>query len=466
METVAAINDVIHGILWSPFMLIVMMGIGLYFTIRTGFFQVRKIGFVCKATIGETIRKIFSKDPADKPKPGTITPFQALSSALAGTIGTGNIVGVATAIVTGGPGAIFWMWLSAFVGMMSKFAEVALAVHYREKNDQGEWSGGPMFYITKGMGAKWGWLAKAFAVLGALCTFGIGNMTQVNSISSAANDAFGVPTIVTGLIVAALVGLVIIGGINRIASVTEKIVPAMCVLYLIGCAIYLIANAGKILPAFGTIFAYAFDFKSALGGVAGYTVANAARFGVARGVFTNEAGMGSAPIVHAQADTEGPVQQGLYGIFEVFGDTLVMCTITAIVIVSSGLWDTGLSGAPLTAAAFGLVLGAQGGGMFITVCILCFAFATCLGWYFYGSKCFEYLAGTKYVIIYKIAFVIVVVIGAVSSLEVLWAIADTLNAMMMIPNLIALVVLSPVVFKLYNDFVSDKRNFLLGKKAK
>lgn len=452
-EIIAQINTLVGDFLWSPVMLFIFVGIGVYFTVRTRFFSAIKIGYICKTTIGETIRKLFSKDPKDKPAPGSVTPFQALSSALAGTVGTGNIVGVATAIVTGGPGAIFWMWVSAFFGMMTKFAEVTLAVHYRERNAEGEWSGGPMYYISRGMGKKWNWLAKVFAVLGAVCTFGIGNMTQVNSISSSVNDTFGIPALGTGLFIALMVGLVIIGGIRRIASVTEKIVPLMCVTYLAGACFYLALNLAKIPAAFVTIVDSALNVKSVTGGMIGYSIANAMRFGIARGIFTNEAGMGSAPIVHATADTDSPVKQGFFGIFEVFGDTLVMCTITALVIITSGLWQNGETGAVLSASAFATVMGPKTAGFFISICISFFAFASCIGWFYYGAKCFEYLFGVKHVIIYKLVYCVVIVIGAVSKLELIWAIADTLNALMTIPNLIAVVALSPVVLKLFKDYV-------------
>ncbi len=379
METISNINSVINNFVWGPYMLVLLVGTGIFITIATGFFQVTKISLWFSKTFGSLTKKRVAKE--------NITPFQAVSAALASTVGTGNIAGVATAIVAGGPGAVFWMWVSAFFGMMTKYSEVLLAVHFREKDENGIHYGGPMYYIEKGMKVKW--LAILFALFGAFASFGIGNMTQSNSIAGAL-QSFSIPPLVTGIVFAVLAGLVILGGIKRIATVTEKLVPFMAVLYFVGAVVLLILNIAKIPEAFSVIFSSAFNVKSVGGGVMGYGIAQAMRYGVARGVFSNEAGLGSAPIAHAASDSNNPAEQGLWGIFEVFVDTLVICTLTALIVLTSGLYTSGdLSGAALTANAFEAGFG-RAGNVFLSVSLICFAFSTIIGWSYYGErKCIE-----------------------------------------------------------------------------
>lgn len=451
-EMNAAVNSVVGG----PVMLILLMGTGVVLTVGSGFFQVRKFGFVMKSTVGG----LFAKK--DKIAKGAISPFQALSTALAGTIGVGNIAGVATAIVSGGPGAIFWMWASAFFGMMTKYAEVFLAVKFREKNASGEWSGGPMYYITNGLGKGWKWMAMLFSLLAMFASFGIGNLSQSNSIASAMENAFHIPPLWSGIIIAAITAIVIIGGVKRIGAITEKLVPFMSILYIIGALIVLAVNWRALPGSFGLIFSQAFSFRSVASGVGGYVIMRAMRYGVTRGIFSNEAGMGSAPIAHAAADTKGPVQQGLYGVFEVFMDTIVVCTLTALVVMTSGLFnsaDPNMTGSVLTASSFSTVFGPAVGNGFVAVVLLFFAFSTIIGWSYYGTKCTEYLFGRfgqTASMIYKMVFVVMVGVGAVMELNLVWEISDTLNCMMAIPNLVALIALAPVVLRTTRDFFSNK----------
>lgn len=448
VNTIESINGTINGLVWGPYMLILLVGTGIYFTFRTNFLQVKEFGFTMK----ETLMKIFSKE--ESAEEGDITPFQALATALAATIGTGNIAGVATAIALGGPGAVFWMWVSAFFGMMTKYAEVVLAIKYREKKE-GSWVGGPMYYIEKGLGLKW--LAVIFSIFGALAAFGIGNMVQANSVA-AALAGYNIPPLVTGIVLAVAAGLVILGGLKRIASVTEKIVPFMAVFYIIGAVIILILNASGIPGAFGLIFKHAFTPASAIGGFAGAVVMDAMRRGVARGVFSNEAGLGSAPIAHAAARTDHPVRQGLWGIFEVFADTIVICTLTALTIISTGVWNSGLTGAALTTAAFNDGLPGPG-GVIVAIGILFFAFSTILSWAYYGEKCAEHILGSGINKVYRIVWLPLIIVGAIGSLDLIWDIADTLNGLMAIPNLVGLLGLSGVVLSLTKEFFTEK----LGK---
>ncbi|MBN4069574.1 MAG: sodium:alanine symporter family protein [Alkaliphilus sp.] len=447
VSLIEQINGFINTIVWGPYMLVFLVGVGVWYSFKTNFLQVRKFGFTMK----ETLMKIFDKP--DKDAVGDITPFQALSTALAATIGTGNIAGVATAIAIGGPGAIFWMWISGFFGMMTKFAEVVLAIRYREKNENGEWVGGPMYYIEKGLGMKW--LAVVFSIFGALAAFGIGNMVQANSVADAMNTTFNIPHWVSGVVLAVAAGLVILGGLKRIAKVTEKIVPFMAVFYVIGAVLILVLNIAGIPNAFRLIFVHAFTPTSAVGGFAGATVWYAMRYGVARGVFSNEAGLGSAPIAHAAAQTDHAVRQGLWGIFEVFADTIVICTLTALVIISTGVWNSGLTGASLTTEAFNTGL-AGVGGVIVAIGILFFAFSTVLSWAYYGEKCSEYILGSKFNLAYRLIWLPLIFVGAVGSLDLIWAVADTLNGLMAIPNLIGLFLLGSVVFKLTNEFFTEK----------
>ncbi len=446
MEKVAAINSLINSFVWGPYMLVLLVGTGIFISIATGFFQIRRIPLWFSKTFGA----LRSKKVAST----NITPFQAVSAALASTVGTGNIAGVATAIVAGGPGAVFWMWVSAFFGMMTKYSEVLLAVYFREKDENGVHFGGPMYYIEKGMKVKW--LAVAFALFGTFASFGIGNMTQSNSIASAL-QGFSIPPIATGVVFALLSGLVIIGGIKRIATVTEKLVPFMAVLYFCGAVLLLILNANAIPEAFSVIFSSAFNVKSIGGGVMGYGIAQAMRYGFARGVFSNEAGLGSAPIAHAASDSNNPVEQGMWGIFEVFVDTIIICTLTALVVLTSGLYISGdLSGAALTVSAFQHGFGNLG-SVFLSVSLICFAFSTIIGWSYYGERCLAYLSKNNKLItqIYRVLFIASIIIGATLELTLVWNIADTLNGLMAIPNLIALLFLSGTIFTLTKKYLKD-----------
>ncbi len=378
---------------------------------------------------------------------GDISGFNALMTSLSATIGTGNIAGVATAIAMGGPGALFWMWMIALVGMATKYAEAVLAVHYREKDENGNFVGGPMYYIKNGLGENWKWMAATFAFFGMIAGFGIGNGVQANSVADVMHNSFNIPELATGIVMAILAALVLLGGIKRIATVAGKLVPFMAIAYIIAGLILLVINFEQIPDAFNTILTHAFTPISAVGGFAGATVWAALRFGIARGVFSNEAGLGSAPIAHAAAQTNNPVQQGTIAMLGTFIDTLIICTITGLVIVSSGVWQTGESGAKLTSMAFSQGLPSIG-EYIVTFGLIVFAFTTLLGWSFYGEKCAEYLFGVKSIIIFRILWIIAIPVGATFHLDSAWLVADTLNALMAIPNLVALLLLSPVVFKL------------------
>ena len=446
MEAIMNINNWLNGIVWGPPMLILIVGTGLFLSISTGFFSITKLGYILK----NTLLKMFSKEGKGE---GEVTAFQAVATALAATVGSGNIAGVATAIASGGPGAVFWMWIAAILGMTTKFAEVVLAVNFREKTEDGRFVGGPMYYITNGLG--WKWLAVLFAVFGAFAAFGIGNMVQSNSVAEALQNSFNIKPWITGAVLAVVTGLVIIGGIKRIGAFTEKLVPFMAAIYIIGGLVILIMNVSHIPAAFGLIFSSAFTGKAAVGGFAGAAVSQAIRFGVARGVFTNEAGLGSAPIAHAAATTDHPVRQGLWGVFEVFADTLVICSITALAIVSSGVWESGLTGAALTTSAFDATL--PGGGYIVSIGIVLFAFSTIVGWEYYGERCAEYLFGPKANMIYRILWIPFVLIGAIGGLEFVWSLADTMNGLMAIPNLIGVIALSGTVLKLTKDFFAKEK---------
>jgi AGCS family alanine or glycine:cation symporter len=445
-EAVQKANDTVNGLVWGPPMLVLIVGTGIFLTVVTRVFQVSKIKVWWKATFGQLFKK------SEKLEDSNISPFQAVTTALASTVGTGNIVGVATAIFSGGPGAVFWMWVSGFFGMMTKYAEVVLAIKYRETDEKGVHHGGPMYYIENGLKMKW--LAVIFAVFGTFATFGIGNMTQANAIASSLNEVFNVPAWVTGIVITAIVALVIIGGIKRIASVTEKLVPFMAVLYFIGSVVILAMNAGKLGSAFGLIFSNAFSLKSVGGGVMGYVIMRAMRYGIARGVFSNEAGLGSAPIAHAASRAKDPVQQGLWGVFEVFVDTIIICTLSALVIVSAGLYTGDLKGVPLVMSSFSQTFGSFGGG-FVAISILCFAGSTILGWSYYGQQCLGYLTKNNKVwdLAYKVVFSLLAIVGATGGLAFVWDLADTLNGLMAIPNLVGVILLSKVVFTLTKEYL-------------
>lgn len=445
INVVVWLND---NIVWGIPMLVLMLGTGLFLTIRTRGIIFTRFGTV----MGNTLKTIFKKQT--NTEEGTITPFQAVCTALAATVGTGNIVGIAVAISVGGPGAIFWMWFSAVLGMVTKYCEVTLAVAYREKNAQGEYVGGPMYYISKGLG--WTKMAVIFCILAVLASFGVGNMVQANAVSGGLKSALNVPTYVTGFILALLVGLVIIGGIKRISSVAEKLVPFMAVMYIVAAIIVLIININKIPAALLMIVSDAFTGTAAVGGFIGSTMLYAARIGVSRGVFTNEAGLGSAPIAHASANTDHPSRQGCWGSFEVFFDTIIMCTITALVILTSGLWtDKSMDGAQMSLTAFGNAI--VGGQYIVSIGIVLFAFATIIAWYYYAEKALEYIAGRKAITIYRIVFVILVFLGSVATIDMVWELADFFNGLMAIPNLLALIALSSCIGKLTNDFFKNPK---------
>lgn len=572
-EVVTSVNSAVNKVVWGIPMLVLIIATGVYMTVRTGFFQITKI----KHWANETFLAIFKKRSVTKTKEKkAISQFQALSTALAATIGTGNIAGVATAIAVGGPGAVFWMWLSAFFGMMTNYSENVLGIFYRKKNDHGEWSGGAMYYINEGLKDRKGFkhiakpLAVLFSIFCVLASFGIGNMTQVNSISSAMKSNFNIPTIVTGIALAIIAALVIVGGIKRIASVTEKLVPFMAVFYIVGCLIIFFSNFNQIPYVFSSIFRNAFNFGAIAGGVGGYIIKRAVTMGFKRGVFSNEAGLGSSVMVHSASDVKEPVVQGMWGIFEVFFDTIIVCTLTSFVILSSpaesktfseamqsisteaqyfeihtasdgsvvnliddnvnalykvapagaaeGTYteyaaktvygqeltvkllnvDTAsgesdftyanvmeirgvqgknadgtlmtdengnpvitsvkiaeVNGVPLVTYAFSLRLGSFAGKV-LAVAILLFAFSTVLGWSFYGTKALEYLFGTKATIVYKVIFVMFIIVGCTMNLSLAWGIADTLNGLMAVPNLIGVLLLSATVVKITGNYVRRK----------
>ena len=467
LETVARVNDAVNGFVWGPIMLVVFLFVGLLCTLRTKVFQVTKI----KLWFDETILAIFKKKSVRKTDDKkAISQFQALSTALAATVGTGNITGVATAIVSGGPGAIFWMWLSAFLGMMTNFSENVLGIKYRYKNEKGDWVGGAMIYMDRGLKMKW--LAVIFSFFCILASFGIGNLSQANSIASAVNGTFPViPKWVIGIVIMVFAALVIIGGIKRIAQVTEKIVPFMALFYIVGGVALIIINAGKVPAAFGMIFRGAFNLKAVGGGFLGYTVMQAMRFGIARGVFSNEAGLGSSVMVHSASDVKEPVVQGMWGIFEVFADTICICTITALSILTtvydpaSGVTKfdeagNALNGAQLTTAAFNSVFSAGGinfGGIFISVSLALFAFSTILGWSYYGQRGIEYVFGLKAVPVYKVIFICAIILGCVGSLDLVWNISDTFNGLMAIPNLFAVILLHGQVVDEVKDYLKRRK---------
>ena len=461
MEALNLLVGKVGGFAWGPIMIFFLVGTGVLLTIGTRVVQFRKLFYAFKLLV--------SKEHTGE---GDITPFQALMTSLSATIGTGNIAGVATAIASGGPGAVFWMWVTGATGGSVKFGEAVLAVKYRITNEKGEQSGGPMYYIKNGMkekyGGNWAWLGWAFAFFGFAASFGIGNMVQSNSVAAAIESSLGIPKLVSGIILAIATGLVIIGGIKSIARVTSKVVPVMAVTYIIGSLIVLIAKAPLIPEAFGLIFANAFTGQAVGGGLLGTVV----RFGVARGVFSNEAGLGSAPIAHAASKIKEPVIQGIIASLGSFIDTLIVCTMTALVILVSGLLsfaDNGLmsiqndlTGAALTSTAFSQAMPGLG-DFIVTFGLIFFAFSTILGWYYYGSKCLEYIAGLKAVAVYKWFWVFLAFLGAAVPLNFVWNISDAFNGLMAIPNLIALIGLAPVIWGMLKAF--EKTGSSLPQKA-
>ncbi|MFT5235023.1 MAG: AGCS family alanine or glycine:cation symporter [Shewanella sp.] len=449
MEKITEFVSMINGFVWGTPMLVLILGVGLFLSIGLKLMPILKLGTGFKLLWSGRI------PDKDKKVEGEISPFNALMTSLSATIGTGNIAGVATAIFIGGPGALFWMWCTALVGMATKFAEAVLAVKYREVDEHGNHIGGPMYYIKNGLGSKWTWLGTAFALFGSFAGFGIGNTVQSNSVADALNSNFGVPTWVTGLVLMVLVGAVLMGGIKRIADVAGKLVPLMTLFYIAAGLAVLVVNAAEIPDAIVLIVHSAFNPVAAQGGFAGAAVWAAIRFGVARGVFSNEAGLGSAPIAHASAQTNSPVGQGLVAMLGTFIDTLIVCSITGLAIIVSGAWTSGENGASLTSLAFSSAL--PMGNYIVAISLSVFAFTTILGWSVYSEKCVQYLLGVKAVKPFRILWILVVPLGAISSLDFIWLLADTLNAMMAIPNLIALALLSPVVFSLTREYFIEKR---------
>lgn len=454
VEMIAKINGVINSFVWGPVMLTLLVGTGIFLSIRTGFLQITKIPLWTKHTFGALAKKQDADD--------NITPFQAVSTALASTVGTGNIAGVTTAIVAGGPGALFWMWFAAFFGMVTKYSEVLLAVHYRVKDDQGHHHGGPMYYISKG--ANLPWLGSIFAAFAALACFGAGNMTQTNAMAAVVYQNFGVPHLVTGIVVVALTAVIIIGGIKRIATVTEKLVPVMCVIYILAGIIILVMNMDKIPHAFQRIFEEAFSLKQVGAGFMGYTIMMGMKFGFARGVFSNEAGLGTAPMAHGASNSKNPIEQGLWGIFEVLIDTFFICTLTGLmaIIFLEENQGTKLNGAELISASFGSNLG-HFGSIVLTISLILFAFSTFVGWSHYGVVALGYLTKRNKIASYsyRIIFLVIGIVGAISQLDLIWAIADTLNGLMAIPNLVGLLILSPKVAQLTRDYMKDPTSTLM-----
>ncbi|OUR64112.1 sodium:alanine symporter family protein [Methylophaga sp. 42_25_T18] len=430
-------------------MLVLILGTGFVLMVGLRLMPILKLGY--------GFQMLWKGRQRDQEGEGDISAFNALMTSLSATIGTGNIAGVATAIFLGGPGALFWMWMTALVGMATKYAEAVLAVHFRETSSDGHKVGGPMYYIKNGLSSRFAWLATTFAIFGALAGFGIGNTIQANSVADVLFTKFDVPHLVTGIVIASLVGLVLIGGIKRIAIVAGKLVPLMAVSYVFAGLAILGMHADKLPEAFNLIFTYAFTPIAATGGFAGAAVWAAIRFGVARGVFSNEAGLGSAPIAHASALTNSPVRQGTVAMIGTFIDTILICSITGLVIIVSGAWTSGETGATLSSIAFESALPGWG-GYIVTIGLSVFAFTTILGWSVYGERCVGYLFGARSVLPFRMLWVVAVPIGATANLSFIWLVADTLNALMALPNLIALLLLSPVVFKLTREYFSEKQS--------
>lgn len=441
-------NDLINSIIWGPPMLILIMIVGFQFSLRLKFFQITQ----CRLWLKHTFGTIFNKKKVKNHKNG-ITPFQAVSTALASAIGTGNIVGVATAITLGGPGAVFWMWIAAFGGMMTIYAENVLGIKYREINAKGENVGGPMYYIEKGLGQRW--LAYFFAFSCILASFGMGNMTQINSIAISLKKSFKLPPPITGIVVASFMCFIIFGGITRISKVSEKIVPFMAFFYIFGGLIVIISHINNLPRAIFDIISGAFNFKSIYGGTSGFVAIRAIKYGISRGIFSNEAGLGSSPIVHTASNETEPVIQGMWGIFQVFVDTILVCSITALCILTSGVLPEGNDGATLSIQAFSSTFGSLG-EILVTIFVTLFAFATIVGWSYYGAQCVEYLFGKRNLLIYKSVYIIFILFGAVMKLDLVWNISDTFNGLMAIPNLIALIFLSGQVVKETKTYLNNK----------
>ena len=455
LELIKETNDLLNGFVWGVPAMVCIIGVGILLSVRTGFIQFRKFPYAMKATLG----KVFKKGEAGH---GSITPFQAVCTALAGTVGTGNIAGVAGAIAIGGPGAVFWMWISALLGMCTKFAEVTLAVHFRERNEHGDYVGGPMYYIKNGLNRRWHFLAVLYAVFAVLTVFGTGNATQVNTITTAINSALlnyhvidesgqGMVSLILGILITVIVGAVLLGGIKRIGKVTERLVPFMAVLYVVLGVGVIVLNFKNVPSVFHDIFYGAFRPSAITGGVVGSLFVSM-RKGVSRGIFSNEAGLGTGSIAHATADTEDAAEQGVFGIFEVFADTIIICTLTALTILCSGVpieYGTA-AGAELTISGFTATYGSWV-SVFTAVAMVCFAFSTILGWGLYGARCIEFLGSAKWIKPFMVVYSLMGIVGATMDLGLLWSIADTFNGLMAIPNLIALFLLSGTVVKLVKE---------------
>ncbi|WP_312380287.1 alanine/glycine:cation symporter family protein [Stutzerimonas balearica] len=449
MELLQNLVNSVNGLVWGPPMLVLILG--------TGLFLMFMLKFMPLARIGTGFALMWRGRAKGDDETGEISPFQALMTSLAATVGTGNIAGVATAIFLGGPGALFWMWCTALVGMATKYCEVVLAVHYREKDDRDEHVGGPMYAIKNGLGSRWAWLGGAFAIFGGLAGFGIGNMVQVNSMAHALETTFSIPLWLTGVLTMVIVGLVILGGIRRIGVVAASLVPFMCLAYIIAAIVVLVVNAEAIPAAFDLIFTHAFTPIAATGGFAGAAVMAAIRFGVARGIFSNEAGLGTAGIAQAAGTTTSSVRSGMIGMLGTFIDTIIVCSMTGLAIICTGVWTSGESGSALSAAAFEAAMPGIG-GIILTIALVVFAFTTILGWSYFGEKCWEFLVGTKAILPFRVIWVLAVPFGAIAQLDFAWLLADTLNGLMAIPNLISLLLLSPVVVKLTREYFADSAN--------
>jgi AGCS family alanine or glycine:cation symporter len=442
MDTFQAWMNALNGIVWGPAMLVLILGTGLYLQVRLFGMPIRRIG--------AGLRLVWRGRNVDPSLPGEVSPFAALMTCLAATIGVGNIAGVATAIALGGPGAVFWMWMTALVGMATKYAEVVLAVHFRERDAHGRFVGGPMYAIKNGLGRRWAWLGTVFAVFGGLAGFGIGNMVQANSIAAAMQTSFGVSTTATGIVLLVLTAAVILGGIQRISAVANWLVPFMAVGYIVAALTVLVVHAADVPAAFMTIVENAFTSTAAVGGFAGAAVMAGIRYGVARGIFSNEAGLGTAGIAQAAGFSASPVHSGLIGMMGTFFDTIVVCSMTGLAIVVSGAWTSGETGAALTQLAFQSAMPGIGDEL-VAIALAVFALTTIFGWSFYGERCWNYLAGPRSITPFRVLWTVAVFLGAVTHLDLAWTIADTLNALMAVPNLIALLALAPVVVRLTRE---------------
>jgi len=447
MEALTQFVNEINGIVWGPPMLVAILGTGLFLQLRLKLMPIFKIGMGFKWILK-------SRNPDANAK-GEITPYAALMTALAATAGTGTIAGVATAIAIGGPGAVFWMWMTALVGMATKYGEVLLSVHYRETDELGQQVGGPMYAIKNGLGKNWKWLGIAFALFGGLAGFGIGNMVQSNSVADVLNSTFGIDTWISGVVMTVLVGFVLIGGVKRIGAVAQKLVPFMCIAYIVVSLLVLGIYIQEIPAAFALIVHSAFNPVAATGGFAGAAIMLAMRYGVARGIFSNEAGLGTAGIAQAAGKSNNAVESGLIGMMGTFIDTIIVCTMTALVIIVTGVWDSGVNGAPLSSSAYGTALPGVG-EYFLAIALAIFAFTTILGWSYFGERCWEFVMGAKIIMPYRVLWTLFVLVGAVVKLDFVWLVADTLNAFMALPNLLSLLLLSPVIVKLTNEYFANK----------